>query len=66
MKYYGNWNTNNGNTFNGVPFRSNNLRKLRKDLRERIAGNLTDPRDLGRWSIYDNGGNLVISGTCKW
>jgi hypothetical protein len=66
MVYFGNWNTNNGNTFNGRPYKSSNKRELRKELREICNGNLTGPTDIGRWSISDIDGNVIMSGVCRW
>jgi len=65
-KYYGSWSTNNGNTFNGRAWESNNLRSLRKKLRGACNGNLTGYNDIGRWSISDSDGNMVANGTCRW
>lgn len=66
MKYYGYWSTNNGNTYNGHVWESTNYKTLRKELREACNGNLTGPRDIGRWSICDADGNMLYSGMCHW
>ena len=66
MQYYGNWSTNNGNTYNGHAWESSNYKALRKSLRGACNGNLTGYNDIGRWSICDKDGNLLYSGTCRW
>jgi hypothetical protein len=64
--YYGNWSTNNGNTFNGAPYISKNKKQLRKELRDVASGNLTDPTDRGRWPIIDDNHNLIMEGHVNW
>ena len=65
-KYYGNWSTNNGNTFNGHSWESNNFRELRKSLRAAASGNLTGYNDHGHWSITDKDGDLIAEGSVAW
>jgi len=64
--YYGNWSTNNGNTFNGRAYIDTNKRRLRKDLRKIASGNLTGPNDVGHWSITDRYDNDILHGTVRW
>lgn len=66
MTYYGNWSTNNGNTFNGKPYLSSNKKQLRKELREIASGNLTGYSDQGHWSISDKEGNDIMHGSVRW
>jgi len=66
MNYYGNWSTNNGNTFNGKALLSSNKKQLRKELREIASGNLTGYSDYGNWSITDKDNNDIMHGTIRW
>jgi hypothetical protein len=66
MNYYGNWSTNNGNTFNGSSIESTNKKELKKTLIEIANGNLTGPMDHGKWSITDEDGYSIMEGNVKW